>query len=148
MIPQVESAERIYLDTSPFVYFIEVNQEFSPLVRPIMLAINSGERVGLCSYLTLIELLVKPIADRRTDLVRIYRTALLEDVNLQLFDVGRSVAEEAARIGATYGYKTPDAILLATALLQRADVFVTNDIKLRRFPEVPVVVLKDHLEHQ
>jgi predicted nucleic acid-binding protein len=59
--------------------------------------------------------------------------------------VGESVAEGAARIRARYGFRTPDAIQLASAQVAGARVFVTNDVRLRSFAELPVVVLSDHV---
>src|SRR3990172_4571099 len=108
MIETIRDARSVYLDTSPFIYFIEANARFSALVRP-------------------------------------YRDALVGQRHFRLVGVGRSVAEEAARIRATHGYRVPDAIQLATASLEHADVFLTNDDALRIFPDLAVVVLQDHV---
>lgn len=145
MIEAVRSARRIYLDTAPLIYFIEVHPGFSSLVRPVLLSIYTGEKEGLSSYVTLIELLVKPLQENRTDLAQRYRETLLGQRHLRLVAIERQVAEEAARIRAQHGFKTPDAIQLATATVEEADVFVTNDDALRRYSRVPVVVLSDHL---
>jgi predicted nucleic acid-binding protein len=42
---------------------------------------------------------------------------------------------------AAHGFKTPDAIHLATALLQSAGVFLTGDENLKKCPGLEVVVL-------
>jgi predicted nucleic acid-binding protein len=93
---------------------------------------------------TLAELLVIPIRESRPELARQYQDLLLGQPHFSLIPVERDVAERAAYIRATYKFKMPDAICLASALAHAADVFVTNDAKLRGFPELPVVVLKDH----
>lgn len=49
--------------------------------------------------------------------------------------------ERAAELRAQHGFKTPDAIHLATALVQAADVFLTGDAGLTRCPGLQVVVL-------
>jgi predicted nucleic acid-binding protein len=59
--------------------------------------------------------------------------------------VDRAIAERAATIRAVHGFRTPDALHLATAHLAGADVFVTNDDKLRSFSGVKVIGLKDLL---
>ncbi len=92
--------------------------------------------------LTLLEVLVKPLEANAIALADDFRAAVSASANLQVIEVDRSVAELAAGIRATYGYRTPDAIHLATAQLAGADAFVTNDDKLRGFSGVNVVSLR------
>jgi len=47
-----------------------------------------------------------------------------------------------------YGLKTPDAIHMATALLNGAQAFVTNDAGLKRVNELDVLVLEDYVERR
>jgi len=44
-----------------------------------------------------------------------------------------------------YGLKTPYAIHVATALLNGAQAFVTNDAGLKRVNELDVLVLEDYI---
>jgi len=60
---------------------------------------------------------------------------------LRVVDMDRQIAERAAAIRAAHGYRTPDAIHLATADVIGADVFVTNDARLLRFGAVRVVAV-------
>jgi len=145
VIPEVERARRISIDTSPFIYFIEVHPRFAPLVRPILQAVTLGAKQAVSSVVTLAEVLVKPLEKRRLDLAQQYRDALLGQRHLSLVSVGEEVAEESARIRARYGFRGPDAIQLATATLENAEVFVTNDARLRGFTEVQVIVLEDYV---
>lgn len=77
---------------------------------------------------------------------RVYRDTLVGQRYFHLVEIERRVAEHAARLRATHNFAVPDAIQLATASVERADVFITNDDKLRRFSDLPVVVLRDHVE--
>ena len=63
--------------------------------------------------------------------------------HLRVYPVDDRVAEEAARIRAVYKFKMPDAIHLATAITQRADVFLTNDYQLVTIKEIPVIKMED-----
>lgn len=146
MIEPLRDARRVYLDTPPVIYFIEEQAEFLPLVVPLFLAIATGAKQGVSSYLTLMELLVQPFRKGRDDLVRLYRTAILDQPHFRLVGLERAVAEEAARIRAKYNFRVADAIQLATALLERADAFVTNDHRLRSYRELAMVILDDHRE--
>jgi len=75
-------------------------------------------------------------------------TALLDDFdrffNESASDVlalSREVIDRATEIRARYTFKTPDAIHLATAILSKCELFLTNDRRLDRFTELPVVAL-------
>jgi predicted nucleic acid-binding protein len=53
------------------------------------------------------------------------------------------VAEETARLRAVYGFKMPDAIIVATAIVHNAKVLLTNDHRLASIKEIPVVKLNE-----
>jgi predicted nucleic acid-binding protein len=104
-------------------------------------AVDAGTIQATTSVLTLLEVLVKPLEANAIALADDFRAALSASANLRVIEVDRSVAELAAGIRASYGYRTPDAIHLATAQLAGADAFVTNDDNLRGFSGVSVVSL-------
>ncbi|MBK7002037.1 MAG: type II toxin-antitoxin system VapC family toxin [Rhodoferax sp.] len=58
----------------------------------------------------------------------------------QLIPVGKTVADEAARIRRETGLKLPDALIAATALLQPARLLTANSKDFRR---VPGLVLRE-----
>jgi len=75
-------------------------------------------------------------------------TALLADyetffapADLRLIEISAAVVERATDLRARYGFKTPDALHLATAIEERADLFLTGDDALARCAEIQVEVL-------
>ena len=50
--------------------------------------------------------------------------------------------ERATELRARHGFRTPDAIHLATAIEERADLVLTGDVALRRCSEVAVEVVE------
>ncbi len=62
---------------------------------------------------------------------------------IDIFDITIGVAKEAAKIRAKYNLKTPDAIQLATAIIFGADLFLTNDGRLKPVTEIEIVVLSE-----
>src|SRR5437867_6677308 len=142
MIGAVISASVVYLDSAPLIYYIQEHKKFFGIVRPIIETIDRGEKRGISSYLTLLELLIWPFKKNRPDLAEQYRRLLLKSSHLRIVPMDESIATEAARIRAAYNFRTPDAIQLASAKISRADIFLTNDKRLLPFKEIPVVLLE------
>ncbi|WP_374121361.1 type II toxin-antitoxin system VapC family toxin [Paenibacillus sp. LHD-117] len=59
--------------------------------------------------------------------------------NLSIVPVDNSVAEQAAFLRGKYGLRTPDAIVVASAIVSQAEVlvFVTYDLRLEQVEEIP-----------
>jgi len=55
--------------------------------------------------------------------------------------VSAEVIERATELRATHNFRTPDAIHLSSALVARADAFLTGDRSLERCPGLQVEVL-------
>jgi len=98
------------------------------------------------STLSVTELLVQPFMEGRRDRLAVLERFILSLPNTRLIPPDYRIAREAARLRAAYGVRTPDALLTATALSEKADAFVTNDARLRRLKGegIGVVVLDDY----
>ncbi|MCK6457197.1 MAG: PIN domain-containing protein [Phycisphaerae bacterium] len=140
---RLRDAHRVHFDSMTLIYLIERHPSFGPLVREAFALVDAGRCVGLSSFVTLLEVLVKPFQDGRADLAQRYRDVLIGSRGFSLFPLDRRIAEDGAGIRARYGFRTPDAIQLATAVRHSADAFLTNDIRLKKFHQLDVVVLDD-----
>ncbi len=132
---------RIGLDTNVIIYYIEEHPVFLKKVEPLIDRIVEGKAIGITSYVTLLELLVKPIKEERFDLVEQYKTILM--TQLEMVPLDESVSLRAAELRAKYGIKTPDAIQLASVIFKKGDVFITNDDRLDAVEEINVLTLRD-----
>ena len=135
------SGATVGLDKAPLIYFIEGNPKYLPLVRPFFEATERGEVHVVTSTLTLTEVLVHPYRQGKGTLARLYFDILLNSQRLRTVAVSAEIAEEAARIRANHGLKTPDSIQLATARLAKATAFLTNDGELATIPGLELIVL-------
>jgi predicted nucleic acid-binding protein len=134
------------LDTAAWIYEVEANPRFGPVIRPFFrdrLALGKN-RAG-SSLIALGELLVQPLAVGRADLVAEYRTYFRQSGKFSVWEVTREVVEKAAELRAKYRLKMIDALHVASAIVNRADSFVCNDHGLRRVSEVKVLVLGDYV---
>jgi predicted nucleic acid-binding protein len=136
-----------FLDTAPFIYFIEKNSRYHDLVKPVVTLLDAQHAQGITSTITLLEVLVHPLRDGNKKLADKYKTILLSSIGLQTLEISHEISERAALLRAKHGFRTPDAIQLATAIISKSDYFLTNDPALKKVEEIKVVVLDDYLEH-
>jgi predicted nucleic acid-binding protein len=89
--------------------------------------------------------LVLPLREGNKKLAEKYKTILLSSNDLETCEISNAISERAAIIRAKYGFKTPDSLQLATAIVRNADYFLTNDTALKRVTEIKVIVLEECL---
>ena len=135
----------IGLDTAIFIYHFEENPAYLPLTRELLSSIESGERKGVTSAITLMEIIVKPLALGQIDVARKYEALLANFPNLEIIDLDRDVIRLAARLRAEYRIRPPDALQAAACLQHGAQAFITNDDLLKRLQDkIVVLVLEDY----
>lgn len=133
----------IGLDTMVFIYHFEKNQRYLPITTYILNSIESGEVGALTSIVTLIEILTGPLKLKDKKLAEQYRLILTSFPHLQLLDLDQTIGSKAAELRAKYDIRTPDAIQVATAMVSKADSFITNDDGLKIVKEIEIVLLKE-----
>lgn len=139
----LSSASRIGLDTSIFIHFVERHPVYVAAVRAIFQQITDGQYLAYSSVVTLTEVLTYPkrIQDQR--LVDEYWQMLTTTRNFTLLDTTPAIADVAADLRARHGLRTPDAIQIASALATGCGAFLTNDARLRRVADLPILTLDD-----
>jgi predicted nucleic acid-binding protein len=138
------SGLKIALDTSVFIYFLESHPEYAPIVTPIFKAADCRSLQLCMSVITLLEVLVVPYRQGRQDLVTAYETILEQSDSIRLIPISADLSRQAAQLRALYGIRTPDALQIAAGIIAQADVFLTNDQRLKSVSEISVKVLKDY----
>jgi predicted nucleic acid-binding protein len=124
----------VAIDTAVFIYFIEENPRFLPLIDPLFREADQGARELVTSALTLLEVLVVPYRAGDRALAGRYEMLLTRSRGIRLVDLTRDHVRAAAELRAATGVKTPDALQLAAALSANCQTFLTND---RRLPMIP-----------
>jgi len=59
----------VFLDTAPLIYYIEENNQYSPLLDKLFLANSKGKFLFQTSVITLLEVLVHPMRHNENHLV-------------------------------------------------------------------------------
>jgi predicted nucleic acid-binding protein len=134
--------KRIALDTSPMIYYLEEKPDYVGLLDPLFDMLDEGKCSMVTSVITLLEGLVIPMRTGDSELARKWHDFLYTTDNFTTVDISPQIAEKAARIRAAFPkIKTPDAVQVATAIVEGAAVFLTNDIQLALIPDIKVLVL-------
>jgi predicted nucleic acid-binding protein len=133
------------VDTAAFIYFIEEDPKYLPIVEPLFLEVDAGKRRVVTSALTLFEVLVVPYRAGDAALAQRYEALLTRSRGVRLVDVTREQLKAAAQLRAATGVKVPDALQMTAALTERCTTLVTNDRRLPRVPGLRVLQLKSLL---
>lgn len=136
----------VYVDTAPYIYFMEKNPLYEKPLNEFFSLINEGKIRVITSTLTLAEVLVKPYRYKQWKLAERYESIFEGTPELMLVSVDTGISRLAAKLRASYTLLTPDAVHMATAMIHGAEFFLTNDSDFRkidpadqRFPKLAFV---------
>lgn len=124
--------ERIFLDTSPIIYFMEESDLYFEKMKSIFRVVIDDD-IRLCtSTVTYEEYEVGPYRSGNLRLITKFEE-FIRDMDIAVVDIDRSIAARAATLRGEYvGYKGMDALQLACAMTAGCDLFLTNDKQLRQ----------------
>lgn len=138
----------VLLDTSVLIYYLEGIEPYNLLVKEIFQDIVDENIRGFLSVISITEFVAKPLGTEKVIDVEGFKQ-FLASLPIQVLEVNYGIAERAGRIRSQYpSIPTPDALIIATALENDCDVFVTNDKRLKKLEVygLTVIVLKDLVE--
>ena len=148
LVDEIPPGARVAFDTSPLIYFMERDERFGPVVRPVFQLVDQGALTAVCSTMSLLEVLVAPLRAQDAHLVQSYRNLLLDTRGLVLLSVNSSLAQLAATLRAEHNLSVPDAVVAATALEGKCDVLLTNDPAFQRLTDVRPLLLSTFVESE
>ena len=143
---EIKRFSRIAIDTNAFIYLMERHPKYFNVVRELFNAVEIGKVYAVSSVLLVTEVLTKPLKDGNKGLADRYLAFVSTFPNLGLREIDQNVALRAAKLRARYGFKTPDALFLATAMEEKAEAFITNDVRLQRIEDIEIVLLNDFVD--
>jgi predicted nucleic acid-binding protein len=130
----------IYCDSVILIYALEYTGPLNARAAARLAAARAaGDRLAI-SDLTRLECRVKPM--QRGDAAGLAQYDLFfGQPDVLRVPLPTAVYDRATTIRATHNFKTVDALHLAAAVEGRCDRFLTNDMRLARFRDIPVEVL-------
>lgn len=135
--------KRIYIDTSPYIYYLEKNPQYGDKVKSFFMCnYNSGTEF-VTSTITIAEYAIVPYRENNRKLLDDF-DLLMEDMGTDILDITRPIAKKAAAIRAHHNkFKAMDALQLAAAVISGCSLFLTNDKQLRQFKELKIMTMDD-----
>lgn len=141
---ELPSTGEVYVDSQIVIYSVEKSRIYADLCRPFWRAVEEGRLQAVSSELTLMETLIVPLRNRDSSLVIDFES-MWSRANTNLLPVSLPILRSAAELRATHpGLRTPDAIHIATAKLNRCSAILTNDAGFRLISDPPVLILDDY----
>ena len=126
---------RLYLDANAIVFAVEGPDTHRELVTSwAARAESTPEGVGLTSRLSVSECLTRPYRER--DESRIANMKAFFRTRVQMLSVDDALVEMATELHRDFSLKTIDALHVASALRANADVFLTRDAGINRYPSL------------
>ncbi len=135
----------VYVDANTMIYSVERIEPYRGLLAPMWQEARAGRFTLASSELVVLETLVKPLREGNVGLEMLFRS-MFAAAEMELIPATLAIWEDAARIRATTGLKTPDALHAASALQVECALFLTNDSDYRRVQGLPITVLDDLVE--
>jgi predicted nucleic acid-binding protein len=126
----------VLIDTAPIVYVLEAHPRLAPRFQPLFDLQAAGDIQFAVTTMTILEILVGPLAAREEALAKRYR-AVME--SWQVINLTTDLAESAARFRSALKLKLPDAIQVASAVAVNADALVTHDRDFSRVKALRVM---------
>lgn len=135
----------VALDTAPLIYYVEEHPLNLPSLERFFRAIDEGYIQVVTSTVTLLEVLIQPLRQGNARVIERYRNILLDADGLDTIPVSAAVAEEAAQLRAIYRLTPPDAFQLATAVVEKANTVLTNDLRFPCLSSPRILILDEVL---
>jgi len=132
-------------DAMILIYLLEGTPKYSSLVRELFHKAEEGKITYYTSLILYLEVMAGVYKKGQVDEVEKTLQFFNQFQNIHYLPLDKDIADRAAKIRAHYNFKLPDAIILATAELAKAGLFITNDKEIRKkYRELSVLYLGDY----
>ena len=133
--------KKVFFDTAPFIYYLEDDGDF--YAKAEKLFTESRDADFVTSTVTVGEYLTGAFKNEDEQNASDFKD-IITNYDFEVIPISWDIAEEAARIRAKYkGFKMMDSLQLATAKLSGCDAFISNDLQLKQYSDVNVLIVDE-----
>lgn len=138
--------KKAFVDTAPFIYFIEKdsnNPKYYEKVKSFFKDGYDNDKDFVSSVITMEEYFVFPYRNKAYSFIDMFNR-LVATTDMEIVEINQEIAKKAAQIRAEYKFfKSMDALQLATACIYGCDLFLTNDKQLKQFTGIKCVTVDE-----
>ncbi len=132
---------KMYLDANVIVYGYEASEPIRSVVRSRLWQwCNDDGGTLMTSLFSRLECRVVPLRDQDEELLNAYEN-FFSGGSVEVAEISLPIIDLATALRAQYGFKSPDAVHLASAIHGGAQLFLTGDVQLRRCSSIAVEVI-------
>ena len=135
--------KRVYLDTAPIIYYLENSTLYRGKMKHFFEECLKRKIQVVTSVITVEEYLVFPYESGKMEFADNFRR-FIDYMKIEVVVIDDETAERAAEIrGRFKQFKAMDSLQIAAAVVNRCDMFFTNDKQLRQETELPCMTMED-----
>jgi predicted nucleic acid-binding protein len=144
---KLKNLKSVCIDSSVLIYHLETIKPYNILTKALIEKIAGGGIFCNISALTITELLAKPYRLKDYGQVSVFEGFISSLPNTKIQPVDYIIAKFAASLRGDHNLRTPDSIILSTALITCSDAFITNDISLKKLniKDIKILILDEYL---
>lgn len=132
--------KKIAIDSMCFIYHFEGSKHYGELTKDLFSYLQD-KATGVTSVLTLAEILSFEKLQQDQMLFEEEKAKLYSTPNLEILSIDANIAVAASILKYKYSLKLPDALQLATAIVSKQEVFISNDHSFKRVKEIDLLIL-------
>ncbi len=123
--------KKLFLDTNIFIYLLDETEIYFPQIRQLFKSIELGENRAITSVISPLEVLSTKKLITNVEKEAEYSNFFVNTENLSVMDVDYYTCNKAAEMRRLYGFRVSDAIQLASSIVHKCDLLITNDYKFK-----------------
>jgi len=147
-LEEINNSDILCIDSPILIYHLEKVKPYDELTRILIKKIADSHTSCIISALTITELLTKPFRLKDDKKVALFEEFIKSMPNTTVKPIDYEISKKAASLRADHNLRTPDSLILSTAINSRSELFITNDIALKKIKmdELKTIVLDDYIE--
>lgn len=130
----------IFIDANILIYQLELHPSLGSIASARLDLLHAAGDQVVVSDLVRLECRVGPIKASDEPLLTKF-DGFFSLPSVKVVGLSADVCDRAALIRARYGFRTPDSLNLAAAVVSGCELFLTNDARLSRFTDLIVEML-------
>lgn len=140
---KISKVKLVAIDSMIFIYEFGEHKTYFSFVHELFNRLEKGRIKAITSLISFIEVTSFPRLQGKDKILKDYRQVFLKTPNLKMINPDLVIGEKTAEIRRNYRLRAPDAIQIATAIVNKADIFISNDKSFKKVKEIKTLVLKD-----